>query len=348
MASFRKRGELQWQARIARKGFPPQVKTFNTRAEAESWALEVEASMKRGTFVDRSEAERTTLSEALERYEREVTVHKKSATQEKGRIKTLKDSSLASLPLASIRGSDIANYRDKRTTTVSASSILNELAVLSHLFTIARKEWGMEHLENPVLLARKPKRPAGRDRRLMDGEEQRLLDACEKSQSVALAQLVIVAVETAMRLGELLSLTWDNIDLKRRVAMLPDTKNGDARLVPLSSRAANALQAVSRHIQDKRVFWNWQASDSVRHGWQRAIQRARTQYEKECLELDREPDADYLTGLRFHDLRHEATSRLFELGFNPMEVAAITGHKTLQMLKRYTHLRAEDLAKRLA
>ncbi|CAJ0788853.1 MULTISPECIES: hypothetical protein [Ralstonia] len=90
MASFRKRGELQWQARIARKGFPPQVKTFNTRAEAESWALEVEAPMKRGTFVDRSEAERTTLCEALERYEREVTVHKKSATQEKGRIKTLK------------------------------------------------------------------------------------------------------------------------------------------------------------------------------------------------------------------------------------------------------------------
>ena len=147
--------------------------------------------MKRGTFADRSEAERTTLREAFERYEREVTVHKKSATQEKGRIKTLKDSALGSMPLASIRGSDVASYRDKRATTVSASSILNELAALSHLFTIARKEWGMEHLENPVLLARKPKRPAGRDRRLMDGEEQRLLDACEKSQSVALAQLVM-------------------------------------------------------------------------------------------------------------------------------------------------------------
>ena len=304
--------------------------------------------MKRGTFVDRSESERTTLREAFERYECEITVHKKSATQEKGRIKTLKDSPLGAMALASIRGSDVANYRDKRAVTVSASSILNELAVLSHLFTIARKEWGMESLSNPVLLARKPRRPAGRDRRFMDGEEQRLLAACDRSQSVALSQLLIVAVETAMRLGELLSLTWDNVDLKRRVALLPDTKNGDARLVPLSSRAATALESVSRHIQDRRVFWNWQASDSVRHAWQRAIQRARALYEKECRELEHEPDADYLTGLRFHDLRHEATSRFFELGFNPMEVATITGHKTLQMLKRYTHLRAEDLAKRLA
>ena len=347
MASFRKRGELQWQARVARKGFPPQVRTFITRADAEAWAIDTEASMRRGTFVDRTESERTTLAEALDRYEREVTVSKKGAVQEKGRISTLKASSLATMPLAAIRGLDVSNYRDKRAKTVSASSILNELAVLSHLFTIARKEWGMENLGNPVQLARKPKTPKGRTRRLSADEEPRLMEGCNQVNPEALTPLVILAVETAMRLSELLALDWRHINFESKVATLLDTKNGEIRHVPLSTRALLTLQELKHHPEHSRVFWNWSASDTVNKPWRRAVENARNAYVAECKLSGKKPKDAILTDLRFHDLRHEATSRFFERGFNAMEVAAITGHKTLQMLKRYTHLRAEDLAERL-
>lgn len=347
MASFRKRGDLQWQARVSRKGFPPQVRTFNTRAEAEAWAIDTEASMQRGTFVDRSESERTTLAEALDRYEREITAGKKGATQEKGRISLLKASSLASMPLASIRGLDVSNYRDKRIKEVSTSSVLNELAVLSHLFTICRKEWGMENLGNPVQLIRKPKRPGGRTRRLAPEEERLLLAACDQVSPDALTPLVILALETAMRLGELLALEWQYINFESRVATLPDTKNGEVRYVPLSTRALQSLQTVNRHPAHRRVFWKWSASDTVNKPWRKAVEIARNSYVEDCEKRGEQPHDGFLTNLRFHDLRHETTSRFFEGGFNAMEVATITGHKTLQMLKRYTHLRAEDLAERL-
>jgi integrase len=121
-------------------------------------------------------------------------------------------------------------------------------------------------------------------------------------------------------------LLWENVDLKKRTAHLPTSKNGDARTVPLSSRAVVTLEALPRNL-DGRVFGA--TYEGVKQSYNRACKRAN------------------ITGLTFHDLRHEATSRLFKKGFNPMEVSAITGHKTLQMLKRYTHLRAEDLAKRM-
>lgn len=174
MASFRKRGELQWQARVARKGFPPQVKTFNSYAEAEAWASTVESAMAHGIFVNSAESERTTLREAFERYCREITVHKKSAAQEKSRIKILLAHPLALRSLSSLRGSDIAKYRDSRLETVGAQTVVHDLNLISNLFNIARKEWGMENLRNPVELVKKPKLPNGRSRRLEGDEEARL------------------------------------------------------------------------------------------------------------------------------------------------------------------------------
>jgi integrase len=154
--------------------------------------------------------------------------------------------------------------------------------------------------------------------------------ACEQSGAPLLRHIVVFAIETGMRLGELLALRWDDIDLNGKVATLHDTKNGESRRVPLSQRAGVALASIPRHISDTRVFWRWSRRDSFENAWRRAAGKAG------------------LGNLRFHDLRHEATSRFFERGLNMMEVSAITGHKTLQMLKRYTHLRAEDLAARLA
>jgi integrase len=228
--------------------------------------------------------------------------------------------------MAAIDGQDVAaSIKEMEAEGKAPNTIRLHLALLSHLFEVARKEWRMASLTNPVELVRKPKLPYGRERRLEDDEEARLLSACQ-NVNPELAAIARFAIETAMRQGEIIGMTWAMIDLKRRVVHLPDTKNGLARDVPLSTAAEQVLAALPRRLDGK--VWTY-TQDGMRASWRRALKHAT------------------ITGLTFHDLRHEATSRLFEKGFNPMEVSAITGHKTLQMLKRYTHLRAEDLAKRM-
>ncbi|MCD6527291.1 MAG: site-specific integrase [Desulfuromonas sp.] len=321
MASIRKRGPYQWQVKIRRKGYPVQSKTFETEDDAKKWSRLIESEMDRGVFCSQAEAEKTTLDEALERYLREITPEKKGARQEKSRINILRQSELAPRFLASIRGTDVAKYRDERLETRSPITVNNELIVLSHLFTVARKEWGLEGLRNPVSDIRKPKQPAGRDRRLQPGEEEKLLAAA----SAQILPLIVMALETAMRQGELLSIRWKDVNLKQRTIFLSDTKNGENRSVPLSTTAIATLKKIPRDISTPLVF---------------PVLGVSRKFSLAC-------KAAEIVDLRFHDLRHEATSRLFEKSLNPMEVASITGHKTLQMLKRYTHLRAEDLAARL-
>ncbi|MBI2241482.1 MAG: site-specific integrase [Magnetospirillum gryphiswaldense] len=326
MATFVKRSGA-WQVKIRRKGYPPVSRTFDTKAQGERWARDVESEMDCGTYVDRSEAERTTLHEALERYEREVTPKKKGARQEKSRIAKWKRDALALRSLASIRGADMAAWRDRTLNDgASPTTIRNDMALISHLFTIAAKEWGLESLSNPVQKITIPSPARARDRRLVGDEETRLLTAADSLSNPWMRPLIVLALETGMRQGELLALTWDCLDLSRRVAALADTKNGESRAVPLSTRAASTLRDLSRCL-DGRVFPLTQ--DQVTYFFTRSTEKAE------------------IKDLRFHDLRHEATSRLFERGLNAMEAAAVTGHKTLQMLKRYTHLRAEDLAAKL-
>ena len=340
MATFKKRGR-SWQAQICKEGYR-QAKSFKTKVEAEAWARQIEGEMDRGAFVSRKEAENTTLSEALDRYEKEVLPEKKGARQEKQRVKAWKEISLANRSLASIQGKDIAAYRDKRAVDgASPNTIRLELALISHLFTVAVKEWGMGGLVNPVQQIRKPKLPHGRDRRLRPGELDRILSA---SGSPSLSAIVLFAIETAMRRSEIAGMTWDRVDLKKKTVSLHDTKNGDKRIVPLSPEAVRILSALPRRIDGE--VWGMEP-DSITQAFLRAVDRAKDAYEKECQEKKVKPDPGYLVDLTFHDLRHEATSRFFEKGLNPMQVAAITGHKTLQMLKRYTHLKAEDLAELL-
>lgn len=326
MATFTKR-KAGWQAKIRRKGYPAQSASFKTKTDAEKWARDIESTMDKGRFVDRREAESTTLLEALERYEREITPRKKGAKQEINRISLWKRDKLSQRILSSIRGADIAEWRDaKLSTGASSTTVRNDLALISHLFTVAEREWGMESLTNPVRKVKVPSPARARDRRLAPGEEETLLEACANATCTWLSPIVILALETGMRQGELLSLKWNNVNTKQRVASLIDTKNGEAREVPLSNRAISTLKEMPQDISG-RVFPITQ--DSLEYHFRKMLGT-----------ID-------IENLRFHDLRHEATSRFFEKGLNPMEAAAITGHKTLQMLKRYTHLRAEDLAKKL-
>ena len=341
MATFRKRSG-SWQVIVKRKGFGQLSRTFDTKVDAEVWARQVEGEMDRGVFVSREEAENTTLSEALDRYEREIIPGKKGSRQEVSRVRFWKENPLSKRSLASIQGKDIASHRNSRLQDgISPNTVRLELAVISHLFTIAVKEWGMAGLVNPVSQIRKPKLPQGRDRRLLPGELDRILSA---SDSPVLSALVRFAIEAGARRGEISRMNWDLVDLKKRTAILSETKNGEKRTVPLSTEAVRILSGLARRIDGK--VWGMRP-DSITQAFLRALARARKAYEKECEEKNEKPDPAYLLDLTFHDLRHEATSRFFEKGLNPMQVAAITGHKTLQMLKRYTHLKAEDLAELL-
>ena len=341
MAYFRKRSGA-WEASIEKKGFPRISRTFDTKGEAEIWAATVESEMGRGVYLSIKEAENTTLAEALDRYEREVIPGKKGAAQESMRIRIWKRTLLAKRSIASIQGKDIASYRDARLKEVAPNTVRHELAVLSHVFTIAIKEWGMGGLVNPIRQIRMPKSPPGRDRRLKPGELDRILSSTESS---ILGDIARLALETGMRQGELAWMNWDLVDLKKRTVTLLDTKNGEKRTVPLSSEAVRILSGIPRRIEGK--VWDLFSPQTVAVAWRRAVSRARKAYEKECEEKGTKPDPAFLVDLTFHDLRHEATSRLFEKGFDTMEVSTITGHKTLQMLKRYTHLRAEDLVERM-
>lgn len=375
MPAIRKRGQYQWEAQVRRRGYPAQSKTFTTKAEAEAWASMIESEMSRGVWVSRSEAEATTLYEALKRYEEEVSLSKKGAAQESSVLKNCKAVDLAKRPLATIRSADIAKLRDEWLKNYKPATVLRRLAVLSHVFNIARKEWGMESLSNPVELVRKPQPNNARTRRIaasnaavgtpsgdepesergaQDGELERVVKA---SSSTLLPPIIWLAVETAMRRGEIVSLLWMHVDLNRCVVHLPSTKNGDARDVPLSSRAVAVFQALKDTREDAKDDTNEGVeddvdrvfairSDAVTRAFERAVVRARKIYVDECRSAKLKPDGKFLTDLRFHDLRHEATSRLASI-FPMHELTKITGHKDPRMLMRYYHPRAEDLAKRL-
>lgn len=223
---------------------------------------------------------------------------------------------MVKLFLSNNRGQDIAKHRDERLAQgKSPNTVKNELILLSHLFNTAKNEWGMESLQNPVANVRKSKLPQGRGRRLFEGEEEKLLIHAEQ----AMDHLILLAIETAMRQGKLLSIRWENIDIKKQIEMLPDTKDGTKRIVPLPSTATKTFKQILRQISGKISYDLYSSLVSQQFG-------------SVCKSFE-------IGGLRFHVLRREETSRLIEKGIGIMEVAAITGHNTLNMLKRYTHLK---------
>lgn len=343
MASILKRGEYSFQAVIRRRGFPSQTKTFETKTDAQRWARMVEREMDQGAWRDSSLAERTSLGDILRRYMAEVTPAKKGAEIEVIKIKALLRDQICPKKLSQLSSMDLANWRDRRLQTVKGSTVNREFAIISHAIEIARKEWGI-HIENPAHRVRRAPGSAARTRRLGKDEEIYLSRSLERTRNKYVAPMAYFAIETAMRRSELLALRWENVSLDRRTAFLPKTKNGDSRVVPLSSKAIEILKSLSSHSVEQ-VFPL--SMDSFKQAFERSVERARNMYLNDCIQQNINKDDKSLVDLHFHDLRHEATSRLFELGLNVMEVASITGHKTLQMLHRYTHLRAEDLVRKL-
>lgn len=337
MATITKRGDYQWQVKIRREGYPNQSRTFDSKAEADKWARAVESELDRGLYIDRNEAEKNTLWAILERYCLEVTPQKKGAALEALRIKAIQREKFTQTKMAALSASNLAVWRDERLKKVSGSTFNRELNIVSAAINHARKEWGI-YCENPVALLRRPQENRARDRRLEEGEESRLLAELENEgrdtkgrlgkgvRNPWIKPLVLFALETAMRRGELLALHWVDIDLNRRTARLHETKNGESRMVPLSSAAAAILKELPRSINGL-VFPT--TADALKKAFSRACERAE------------------IKNFHFHDLRHEATSRLAGKLPNLVELASVTGHKDLKMLKRYYHPRAEDLARKL-
>jgi integrase len=357
MAAFEQRKDrdgntITIRVKIRRKGMPATSKNFDVFGpkvadinaalrKAKEWARMIESEMDRGIFVSRIESESTTLLECLNRYANEITPQKKGVAAELSKIKILRSNLISQQMMASIRSLDVAKYRDERIKFVRPATVIRELALLSHVFNIARREWGMENLVNPVEAVRKPKLPQGRDRRLKDGELESILAASESYELQAIVELLL---ETAMRRSEIAHIHWRDVHVNDRYIQLHDTKNGEPRVVPLSSKAVALLNHLP-HRMDGRL-WSMRP-DSITQAFERARDRALKNYKEQCKSLGVAPDQFFLVNLRFHDLRHEATSRLVEKGLNPIEASAITGHKDLRMLKRYTHLRPQDLAKKL-
>ena len=332
MATFRKRND-KWQARVQRTGQSSIAKSFNTKADAIRWARNVESQLDLGTLAPKQAM--PSLRPMLERYLEEITPTKKGSVQERYRANQFKKTKLADMQLDKITGEVVAQYRDARLKEVSANTVRLELAFLSVVFEQCRKEWGIA-VSNPVRQIRMPKPGKPRQRRLEAGEEDALLAACKASGAHYLHSFVVLAIETGMRFSELAGVTRVNVNFEKRTIFLPDTKNNHPRTVPLSTRALNAILSLPSSING-RLFGV--KSGSIRTAYLIALHKAQSTAPN---------SGTFLRGLRFHDLRHEAVTRLFEKGLNPIEVGMVSGHKTLAMLQRYTHLRTEGLVAKLA
>lgn len=327
MASITKRGK-RWLAKIRRRGHPAIQQTFQEKWDAEAWARKTESELERGLYIaDLEEARRMTIKQAMNRYISEYVDGTKHARAQKNRAAALLDrSGWGAIALANLRGAQLAQYiKQRQAVGIAGNTIRLDLALISCVYRVAATDWGMEGLRNPVKSVSKPKLAGGRTRRLEPGELESLTEHCAPK----LKPVILFALETAMRREEIATLTRTQINFQKRTAFLPQTKNGEARIVPLSSQAIEILRDLPARIDNGTIFGLHK--DRITTYFARARAKAG------------------IDDLKFHDLRHEATTRLFERNdFDMMEIASITGHKTLSMLKRYTHLRAEDLAQRLA
>lgn len=314
MATIQNRGPAQWRVQVRRKGWPVQTETFETKKEAQDWATKVEAGMVEGTFVDLSEVKKTTLYDVLDRFKREITPTHKGWLAEQYRISMLMRHPIALRILASLRAVDFANYRDERLKQVSPATVRHELMVFSMVLNHCRKEWSMP-VQNFILDIKKPAVSNERKRRLVNDEESRLLTAIDEVGSGDLRLAVVLAIETGMRRSEVFGLTWGNVDLSNQIIRLGNTKNGDARTVPLTVAAEAALRTHPRALHTPRIF-SFKRADDITNGLIRACKQAG------------------ITDLRVHDLRHEAASRFA----NKMQVhtlAKVMGWRTIQMAMRY-------------
>lgn len=332
MATFDQRtgpdGKIVYRVRVRRKGYATQTATFSKLSEAKKWVQVTEAAIFEGRHFKVVEAKRHTLTELIDRYIREILPHKSHSSIYMQTLQlTWWKEQLGHCILADLTPALIAEHRDKlahdHETLRANSTVRRYLAALSHPLTIAVREWAWLD-DSPMRKVSKPKEPRGRVRFLSDDERQRLLDTCKESRNPYLYIVVVLALATGARRGELLSLHWPDVDLKHGMLTFHETKNGERRAVPLTGQTLALMQqhAKVRRLDTLLVFPNATGERplKIRDAFEGAVERAG------------------ITDFHFHDLRHSAASYLAMSGATLLDIAAILGHKTLAMVKRYSHL----------
>lgn len=331
MASIRKRSG-KYHVQVRRQGFPTRTKSFLQHKDAKEWARERELEADRGELEStKAELKKYTLADIVSRYLDEVVPLKKQSVETYFQSAFLRHR-ICSKRLDVLTSADFAAYRDERLETIAPISLKRQLAPISHAFEIARTEWDIPIRENPVEKLRLKARDNKRERRLRDGEQEKLLQASRTRQNPLIEKVVMFAIETGMRRGEILGLCWSQVDQKRRSVTILESKNGYSRTIPLTPGAFALLhdmrgEAESEDVRSERVFPL--TANALRMAWERML--AKTDIED----------------LHFHDLRHEAISRFFEMGLTVPEVASISGHRDMKMLMRYAHADTTRLAKKL-
>jgi len=320
-----KKGEVRYLVQLRLKGCPPATATFSAKADARNWAQRTEVALRAARYGPAAAVadQRHTLGEALERYVRDVKPHSK-------RLPYLAwwSDQVGSHLLSNVSSTVIAQWRDHLARRggphggTTPATCNRYLAALSHVFTIAEKDWGWIDA-NPCRRVRRLTEPRGRVRFLSDAERERLLGVCRQSRDARLYPLVVLAIATGARQAELIGLRWSDIDLQRRSAILHKTKNGERRSLPLTGLALELLRdlAAARPVGGDHVFPGRRRKPAFpRRAWEVATAAAG------------------LEDFRFHDLRHSCASYLAMSGASAPEIAAVLGHKTLAMVKRYAHL----------
>jgi integrase len=327
MASITQRSG-SYRVRIFRNNDKPISKSFSSEPEANQWLKKTQAQLELGLYQEEVKNQVTLkvgFSEAVEKYIPAHSVHKGNHKTEAGILRILA-SRWEGRSLSTISKQDIVLLKDELLAKGRAASTVNHyLNALSQLYQIAANEWGL-NLTNPITGIKRMSEPQGRMKRLSIEAETALLACCHELNLDYLADIIVVAIETGMRCGEILSMRWEDVDFINRRVLLRDTKNGDSRQVPLSSRVKTILEQLSSRDTGDLVFpyCRW------------AIRRHYTRVVKKSVKAHKGVQNPFID-LRFHDLRHEALSRLSDKGLNVMEIAHISGHRTLAMLRRYTH-----------
>ncbi len=335
MATIEKRlnskGNIAHRVRVRLKGYPEQIATFERITDAKKWIQDTESAIREGRHFKTSESKKHTAKELIERYEKEILPRKPRSMGDQLTQLNWWKNNIGSFLLSDITPALISEHRgklllekSKRKQAIRSDATINRYcAVLSHCFSVAVKEWGWMQ-DNPLLKIKKLKEPKGRVRYLSDEERERLLQACQESQSPFLYILVVLAISTGARKMEIASLTWNDVDLSRGMIFLHDTKNGDRRSLPLVGISKDLMKShyKNRNQNTNLVFPAKNLIDpiDIRTPFETALKKAE------------------IEDFKWHDLRHSCASYLAMNGATLAEIAGVLGHKTLSMVKRYSHI----------
>jgi integrase len=342
-------GGKSYRVKVRLRGYPPQTATFERLTDAKKWAQSIESAIREGRHFKTSEAKRHTFNELAERYINFVLPQKpKSRQKQTGQINWWRQE-LGHYLLSDITPALIAEKRDKllcsvsqRNTKYNPATVVRYMAALSHAFSIAVNEWGWLE-DSPLRKVSKPKESRGRVRYLSDDERKALLEACRESPNKLLYPVVVLAISTGMRQGEIMGLKWEDVDINNGFIILHETKNGERRRVPLTGHALEQVKALHkiRRIDTNLLF----PATRTKGGSQDRKPLAAIWLRKSWVNALKEAN---INDFRFHDLRHSTASYLAMNGASLAEIAEVLGHKTLQMVKRYAHLSEAHTSKVVA